>query len=102
MSRTSSTSTFCGAVCIRRTYRGGETLKPRKPLKTKKKSKKSSSGVRTAQIAQLRFRVMTPRGRVALVLGLVLVAVAMLAGTVTGGSGQHDWGPAGARPHPTI
>ena len=32
MSRTSSTSTFRSAVCIRRTYRGGETLKPRKPL----------------------------------------------------------------------
>jgi hypothetical protein len=37
---------------------------------------------------------MTPRGRVALVLGLVLVAVAMLAGTVTVRAGQHECGSA--------
>jgi hypothetical protein len=37
---------------------------------------------------------MTPRGRVALVLGLVLVAVAMLAGTVEVRAGQHACGSA--------
>jgi len=45
---------------------------------------------------------MTPRGRVALVLGLVLVAIAMLAGTVTVRSGQHDCGSAVSAHTPSI
>ena len=44
---------------------------------------------------------MTPRGRVALVLGLVLVAVAMLAGTVTVRAGQHECGSAVSAHAPT-
>jgi hypothetical protein len=45
---------------------------------------------------------MTPRGRVGLVLGLVLVAIAMLAGTVTVRAGQHDCGSAVAAHTPTV
>jgi hypothetical protein len=37
---------------------------------------------------------MTPRGRAALVLGLVLVVVAILAGTVEVRAGQHGCGSA--------
>jgi hypothetical protein len=45
---------------------------------------------------------MTPLGRVALVLGLVLVAVAMIAGTVEVRAGQHACGSAVSAHSPTI
>jgi hypothetical protein len=44
---------------------------------------------------------MTPRGRVALVLGLVIVAAAMLASTVTIHAGLYDCGSAVSAHEPT-
>ena len=45
---------------------------------------------------------MTPLGRVALVLGLVLVAVAMIGGTVEVRAGQHACGSAVSAHTPTV